>query len=502
MHGHRSFDGTLNPGGEVLETKSLSQSNRYWHSAAFSIALIALQVLCATPAHAEELASRPIGPRLRSETGSIIILTAFMLIVLMGFVGLALDVGSHYNHKRVLQTAADAGAFQGGHELHRGKMSLITSSARTGTAENGDTNGTDGVVVEVYHPPVTGYYVGDPAAVEVVISQPSPVTFMRMFGFTPPTIPARAVTWAGANSRNCIHVLEETDQDAFWYNSSAILNSPDCALIVNSTNDPYSGHLTSNSNVWVGDATFAGGYETESNSYLGTSSGYGPYTGSPLAPDPFCPSAEGCLEPPFGGAPYECGIDPVTLDPLIDVELDFPVLEYGPITLWPGVYCGKFTLKNSTHVILDPGLYIMQGGPMSIEGDSILEGSEVTFFLTESPTYPFLPMSFQSSSSAILSASTNPADPYYGILFYQDPAAGDPWDEHRFESNSVFALSGAIYFPTQVLRVESSTVINAEYLLIVVRQFIGDSNSVINIGTNYPGGGGGISPLKRLVLVE
>ena len=62
MHDHRSLDGILNPGGEVLETKSLSQLNRYWHSAAFSIALIALQLLCATPAHAEELASQPIGP--------------------------------------------------------------------------------------------------------------------------------------------------------------------------------------------------------------------------------------------------------------------------------------------------------------------------------------------------------------------------------------------------------------------------------------------------------
>ena len=43
MHGHRSFDGTLNPGGEVLETKSLSQPNRYWHAAAFSLALIGVK---------------------------------------------------------------------------------------------------------------------------------------------------------------------------------------------------------------------------------------------------------------------------------------------------------------------------------------------------------------------------------------------------------------------------------------------------------------------------
>ena len=271
----------------------------------------------------------------RSETGSIIILTAFMLIVLLGFVGLAIDVGSHYNHKRVLQTAADAGAFQGGHELHRGKTSLITSAALTGTAENGYTHGTDGVVVEVYNPPVSGFYVGDVAAVEVVVSQPSLITFMRMFGFTQPTIPARAVTWAGANSKNCIHVLEDSELDAFDYQSSAVIDAPNCALIVNSIHEPFAGHLTSDADVVVSTATFAGGLSEESNSVLTTTSGYGPYTGSPPAPDPFCPSTEGCLEPPFGGGPYECGIDPVTGDPLIDVELDFPVEEFGPITLWP-----------------------------------------------------------------------------------------------------------------------------------------------------------------------
>ena len=31
--------------------KSLSQPNRYWHSVPFSIALITLQVVCATPIH-------------------------------------------------------------------------------------------------------------------------------------------------------------------------------------------------------------------------------------------------------------------------------------------------------------------------------------------------------------------------------------------------------------------------------------------------------------------
>ncbi len=229
----------------------------------------------------------------RNERGAVLIMAAGMIVVLMGFVGLGLDTGSLFNHKRVLQTAADAGALQGAYEIFRGHTSLITPAAMTGSAENGYAHGSYGVTVEVYNPPITGYYVGDNAAVEVVVSQPSPITFMTLFGFTPPTIPARAVAWAGAESKTCIHVLEEYEQGAFSYNSSAVLNSPQCDLVVNSS-DNWSGHLTSNADVDVANATFTGGYIEESSSDLNTTSGYGPYSDVwPRAPDPL-----GYLTPP------------------------------------------------------------------------------------------------------------------------------------------------------------------------------------------------------------
>ena len=429
----------------------------------------------------------------RSERGSIIILSAVMIVVLMGFVGLALDSGSLFTHRRQLQTAADGGALQGGHELQRGNTSLVNSAALTGTAENGYANGTDGVTVEVYNPPVTGYYVGDNAAVEVVVRQPSPITFMQLFGFTSPTIPARAVAWAGANSKNCILILEETEQDAFDYQSSAVLNAPTCALVDNSS-DPWAGRLTSDADVTVATATFTGGYIEESNSSMTMASGYGPYTDVwPRATDPLA-----WLPAPSGGAPYGCDF--------IDMEYDAP-----DVYPAPGVYCGKFTLKNATHAHLDPGMYIMQGGPMKIEGDSILEGTGVTFYFTEGNGYDFEPFSFSSNAQAILSApdtctpggglanGCSPGEEYFGILFWADPNAGDPDDEFRFESNSTHQLSGSIYFPDHIFNVESSTVINSDYLIVVVRRYIAESNSVVNIGTNFPAGG---SVLKRLALVE
>ena len=149
------------------------------------------------------------------ERGAVLIVTAGMAVVLMGFMGLGIDVGMLYRHKCVMQTAADAGALGGGSEIYRGQASLITSSALAATAENGYVHGTEGVTVTVNHPPLGGFYAGDTDAVEVLIAQPSPTYFMRLFGWTSVGILARAVAWAGANDKNCIYVMEEIDQDAF-----------------------------------------------------------------------------------------------------------------------------------------------------------------------------------------------------------------------------------------------------------------------------------------------
>ena len=185
-------------------------------------------------------------------------------------------------------------------------------------------------------------------------------------------------------------------------------------------------------------------------------------------------------------------------------------MEYDAPDVWldPGVYCGKFTLKNATHAHLSPGMYVMKGGPMNIEGDSILEGDNVTFYFTEGGGYDFEPYSFSSNAQALLSAPSTCTpgpmpnlctEPYYGILFWADPSAGDPDDEFRFESNSTHQLDGAIYMPNHIFNVESSSVLNSCYMILCVRRMIAESNSVINIGTNFPAGA---SPLKRLALVE
>ena len=315
-----------------------------------------------------------------------------------------------------------------------------------------------------------------------MVSQPSPITFMTLFGFTEPTIPARAVAWAGANSEVCVHVLEESDEAAFNTQSSHEINAPNCSLVVNS-DDNRGGRLESNSEATFSDATFTGDYVEESSSDLITTGGSPPYTDIyPRAPDPL-----GYLVPP-----NTSGCDHNDMD-----------VDQNNITLWPGNYCGETKITNDTHAYMMPGLYIFKGKGLSVEGDSILESHPdgVTLYFTER-SGDFEGFSFSSNAQADLNAPIDPADPYFGILFWADPTAGSDDVEFRFESSTVHNLSGAVYFPNHVFNPESSSVINSEYLIIVVRQYIGESNSVVNIGTNFPGGGAGISPLKRLALVE
>jgi len=53
----------------------------------------------------------------RREAGQALIFTSLALVALMGFAGLAIDVGVMRHEKRLEQTAADAGAIAGASNL-------------------------------------------------------------------------------------------------------------------------------------------------------------------------------------------------------------------------------------------------------------------------------------------------------------------------------------------------------------------------------------------------
>src|SRR5437762_12133853 len=91
----------------------------------------------------------------RHSGGQTLVLTALMLTVLIGFVGLAADTGYFFDYRRRMTAAADSASVAGALEALRNPDSTqVVTVARTAAAASGFIDGTDGICVEVKLPTV------------------------------------------------------------------------------------------------------------------------------------------------------------------------------------------------------------------------------------------------------------------------------------------------------------------------------------------------------------
>src|SRR5712691_6229860 len=180
-----------------------------------------------------QIVSRRRNHRTR-EKGSILMLGAVSMFVVMAFAGLALDASYMYFHKRAMQTAADAGAYSGALELLRGNTDT-TTAAKNDTALNGFTDGSDGVTVTVNSPPVNGSKTGDASFVEVIVSHPQPTWFMRALNFNSITVKARAVAGLGSTGDGCVFALNQdsSNQNNGFFVNGTTNSSFSCGVFTN-----------------------------------------------------------------------------------------------------------------------------------------------------------------------------------------------------------------------------------------------------------------------------
>lgn len=128
-----------------------------------------------------------------------LITSTLMILVLLGFLGLAVDVGYMEFTKRRIQTAADAAAIGGATQLRVDAATTnVPSAAQYDSQLNGFTHGTNGVTVIIHTPPSTGPYASDTGAVEAIVKRNEPTYFMQLFNQNSVTIAARAVARSGA----------------------------------------------------------------------------------------------------------------------------------------------------------------------------------------------------------------------------------------------------------------------------------------------------------------
>src|ERR1700722_5152788 len=424
----------------------------------------------------------------RLEHGQVLALITMSMVILLGFLALAVDVGMLWSERRHMQTAADAAAVAAAVALREGVD--VTTAGRSAATHNSFTNGSSSVTVTINNPPLSGAYAGNSSYVEAIVEPPQTPYFLRALGYNTVDVSTRAVS-GEISGPACMYSLDPTDSKTFSESGGTSSIVANCGLLVRSTDT---------------DGLDVSGGGTLSASSIGVvATAYNNYS-STITPPPVTKIA------PFGdplsgvSAPSVGACNPLT------AANGHGYSSTGGDTISQGTYCGGISVSGGKTLNLNPGTYVLMGGGLTGRGTSNLVGTGITFYNTVwTSSYPaglkvgnsnqYKPIVFSGGRSTALTAPSS--GPLQGILFFQDrnlPSGdtGPSGPQNTISGGSGATFTGAMYFPTTPLYFSGgSSVVPLNAILI------GD---IINIsgGTNLRSNYSSIcgSPIKSGTLYE
>lgn len=351
--------------------------------------------------------------RFRDQCGQTTIILALSIFCLCGMAGFAVDVGTLFRAKRILQTAADAGAIAAAQEANYGDSN---AAALAIAAQNGVTNGASGYTVT--ESIVSGGY-------RVLATQSAPTYFMRLFRLNSMTVSAVAVAANGPAS-GCIYTLDTSGTDIGLVGSGD-LSMPDCGIVINS-GSANALSLTGSSSIQALSIGIVGGYSVVGSGTLNPT----PVTGVAPAPNPLAYitapvyTASACL-----ADPHYTGSTSYTI---------------GPSTSGGTVCYNGLSIVGSGSLTLNPGVYVINGA-FSSTGSGSISGSAITIYLAP----PSGSLSMTGSGALNLSAPTSGT--WDGILFYEDAADTNTM---KLTGSGAMNIQGIFYAPNALLNLTGS----------------------------------------------
>lgn len=174
--------------------------------------------------------------RISSEKAQILILSALILPVSLGFAGLAIDVGMLMVHRTQRQSTADAAAIAGAQYLMYNPTDIGGAKAEACAYAQRNGYGSGGCPsseVAVNIPPLSGPNKTNPGAVEVVVTKTDGTFFIKVLGINAATVQARGVGTSKPRKVNyALVVLDPSICDAFTTSSDITITGG--GAIVNS----------------------------------------------------------------------------------------------------------------------------------------------------------------------------------------------------------------------------------------------------------------------------
>jgi hypothetical protein len=362
----------------------------------------------------------------RDRRASYSVVSALLLPVLTGFTALGTETGLWFYTHQNMQSAADGAAFSAAVARVRGNDVSFQSEARAVAARYGFVNGNNGTLVSVNRPPLSGPNTGNANAVEVVIQQPQTLLLSSVFLSEPIRIAARAVANATGAATACVIGLDPTAVDTVLITNNATLPDPVCGVASNSSS-PNGFRVSNNANIYSPTISH-GGMNLQINSHL-----YGGpnLTNAAAVPDPYADNNPPA--PPPCTAQNGVGINNGTRNLTPDVTV-------GGVGM--ARFCGGLNFSNNFQANFAPGVYFVDT-QLVFGNNAIIRGTNVTFVVNGNYA-----ISLGNNANINLTAPTS--GPTSGILFFGS-RTGTPTVQQTFANNTVLNLTGAVYFPNQIV---------------------------------------------------
>ena len=353
-----------------------------------------------------------------AQSAGVAVFVALCLPVVIGLAALGTEVSFWLLTQRSMQGAADAAAISA--SFANTSLTTMKNQAFAVAAQNGYTNGSNGVTVVVNSPPSQGNFTGNATAIEVIVKQTQARLFSVLFLNADPTVAARAVV-ASVDAGGCVLGLAGTNNtNDIDVSGSGTVQLDGCQVDANS-NFHIQGAATLDTTEIVVD----GKIKTTGNAYTIPAS----TKQSPNYPNAFP-------------------------DPYLNRQNSFPAMP-SPCNNFPtsgtaSQGCYKGINLSGGSVTMNPGIYYVDGvyGGLSLSGGASLTGTGVTIFLTSSTpanASTIATMSMTGGSSITISAPTTGVAA--GLAIMQDNRATQNSSGGSFGGTGTLDITGAIYFP-------------------------------------------------------
>ncbi|WP_238559343.1 pilus assembly protein TadG-related protein [Sphingobium sp. HDIP04] len=379
-------------------------------------------------------------------------MAAASMPLLVGAAGLATDTVQWTLWKRQIQRQADSAALAGAYAVAQGfsasdsatadisRMALVALT-QTPTIENA---------------PSSGPFAGNAQAVRVVLQTSAELPFSKILGVKAPVIYGEATAAVVGSGDYCVVSLEKTSTVGITLQGNATVNLG-CGIVTNSraSNAVYAG---GSSTVAATPVAAVGGLTSSSNYVSPTT--LLPY--SIPVQDPYA----GLPTPNVSGCSAKVSVNP-------QQSVVSPPLQ-------PGCYKG-FDIKGT--LTMAPGVYYVDGGTFDVGSQAVINGTDVTIILTSSNAASnpssIATVSINGGATLNLKAPTDTANPYHGVLFYQDRRALDS-GTNTINGNASSVLQGTFYFPGQAMSFSGTSGMTTDCVKMVSKRvtFIGNSNIV------------------------